>query len=609
MNQKTKKNLYRILSAMMGLIIVVMAFSFDKIEVNAETDYNAFPQGYRAKLREINKLHPNWTFIPLNTGLDWNEAVNAETKGNRSAIQKYSAIPDSWLSKDSDVYNPATGEYKDIAGWNWKRASRECVEYYMNPTNYFDEVRIFVFEQLSYNPSIHNIDGVEAIIENSWMSHRPLEDQPNQPFNYSNYFIQNAIDSGVSPYHLASRVIQEMGRGDVTNKTNSNPLITNNRGFYNYYNIGAYGKTNSEVITNGLNYAEKKGWYTRALALSGGAKYIGADWINQGQDTLYLQKFDVDNSDGSLFIHQYMQNVQAPWSESQNVYLAYVECGAIDSNFVFKIPVYNNMPNEEPPVDVEKVRQFVTRLYNVCLDREPDEAGLNYWIEKLVNERQTGSEIGRDFAFSDELKSKNYCNRCFVKQMYKAFMGREYDDEGLNYWVGELESGKTREEVFNGFIMSQEFGAICESYGIDRGTGIQIPEHGTIAKGTCSGCGASDDVSLFIRRLYRVCFDREPDEEGFNNNRQLLWDHKVSAEGMAHGFIFSDEFIALELDDSAYLDTLYRSLMDREVDPVGKEYWMERLANGASREEVFKDFAGSEEFIGLCYKYGVLNRK
>ena len=78
---------------------------------------------------------------------------------------------------------------------------------------------------------------------------------------------------------------------------------------------------------------------------------------------------------------------------------------------------------------------------------------------------------------------------------------------------------------------------------------------------------------------------------------------------MAHGFIFSDEFIALELDDSAYLDTLYRSLMDREVDPVGKEYWMERLANGASREEVFKDFAGSEEFIGLCYKYGVLNRK
>ncbi|MBP5528592.1 MAG: DUF4214 domain-containing protein [Lachnospiraceae bacterium] len=607
MNYIRKKNLYRILSAMMGLIIIVMAFSFDKIEVSAETDYNAFPQGYRVKLREINKLHPNWTFIPLITGLDWNTVVDNEMWGTRSLV--YVTVKDSWKSKDPGDYDATTGKYDGKSGNNWLRASREAVEYNLNPINYLDEYHVFAFEQLSYNPSIHNIDGVEAIIANSWMSHRPLEDQPYSGFNYSNFFLQAAMDSGVSPYHLASRVLQEQGRGNVADKTNNTPLISGKFGVYNYYNIGASGKTDEEIIENGRAYAEKKGWYTRALALSGGAQILGKEWINRGQDTLYLQKFNVDNSDGVIYEHQYMQNLQAPMAESGSVYRAYEECGALNSNFVFKIPVYNNMPNEKPPVNVEKVRQFITRLYNVCLDREPDEAGLNYWMEILVNERQTGSEIGRDFAFSDELKSKNYCNRCFVKQMYKAFMGREYDDAGLDYWVGELESGKTREEVFNGFIMSQEFGAICESYGIDRGTGIQIPEHGTIAKGTCSGCGATDDVSLFIRRLYRVCFDREPDEEGFNNNRQLLWDYKVSAEGMAHGFIFSDEFIALGLDDSAYLDTLYRSLMDREVDPVGKEYWMERLANGASREEVFKDFAGSEEFIGLCYKYGVLNRK
>ena len=607
MNQKTKKNLYRILSAMMGLIIIVMAFSFDTLEVHAETNYDAFPYGYREKLREINQIHPNWTFVPFNTGLEWDRVVEGEMVGLRSLIDYDEK--DSWKSKDPEDYNSSTGEYTRRDNGKWVRASREAVEYHLNPINYLDEKHVFAFEQLKYNPNIHNAAGVGAVIANSWMSHRPLEDQPYSGFYYSDFFIESARNSGVSPYHLASRVLQEMGRGDVVNKTNSNPLISGKNGVYNYFNFGATGKSNDEIIRKGEEYARRNGWTTRSLALIGGSKTLGAQYINQGQDTIYLEKFDVDSSASGIYYHQYQQNLQAPMFESESVYVAYEKCNLLDSNFVFKIPVYNNMPNEEPPVDVEKVRQFITRLYNVCLDREPDEAGLNYWIEKLVNERQTGSEIGRDFAFSDELKSKNYCNRCFVKQMYKAFMGREYDDEGLNYWVGELESGKTREEVFNGFIMSQEFGAICESYGIDRGTGIQIPEHGTIAKGTCSGCGASDDVSLFIRRLYRVCFDREPDEEGFNNNRQLLWDHKVSAEGMAHGFIFSDEFIALGLDDSAYLDTLYRSLMDREVDPVGKEYWMERLANGASREEVFKDFAGSEEFIGLCYKYGVLNRK
>lgn len=584
-----------------------MAFSFDRIEVSAETDYNAFPQGYRAKLREINKLHPNWTFVPFNTGLDWNEAVNAEVKGNRSAIEKRYETPDSWLSKDSDVYNPDTGEYRDIAGWNWKRASRECVEFYMNPTNYFDEVRIFAFEQLSYNPAIHNVDGVETVIANSWMSHRPLEDQEGSEFHYSNFFIQNAMDSGVSPYHLASRVIQEMGRGDVANKTNSNPLISNNKGVYNYYNIGAYGKTNEEVKNHGWEYAKNKGWYTRALALSGGAKILGADWINQGQDTLYLQKFDVDKSDGSLYTHQYMQNVQAPWYESQNIYLAYINGGAIDSNFVFKIPVYNNMPNEEPTVDEEKVSQFVTRLYNVCLDREPDADGLNHWTNILVNREQTGSQVGYGFAFSVEFKNHNYCNSCYVKQLYKAFLGREYDEGGLEHWVGKLNEGTTREEILNGFLLSAEFGGICEEYGIDRGTGISIPRYGTVARGTCAGCGEIDNVTQFITRLYGVCFNREPDVDGLNHNCELLWNHTITATQMAHGFIFSQEFRNLGLDDSAFVDSLYRSMMDREADEDGKNYWMDKLANGTSREEVFLGFAKSVEFNNLCKRYGVSN--
>jgi beta-N-acetylglucosaminidase len=605
MSFKSKKILYRIISAMMGLIIVIMAFSLNTIKVNAETDYNAFPSGYRAKLREINRLHPNWTFVPFNTGLDWNTVVDNEMQGNRSLV--YVTCDDSWKSKDPGDYDASTGTYIGKSGKNWLRASRVAVEYCLNPVNYLDEYHVFAFEQLSYNPSIHNVDGVEAIIANSWMSHRPLEDQPNMPFNYSNFFIQAAMDSGVSPYHLASRVLQEQGRGDIAHKANYNPLISGEYGVYNYYNIGAYGKNSAEIIANGRAYAENKGWYTRALALSGGAQIIGADWINRGQDTLYLEKFDVDSSDGGLYYHQYMQNLQAPMAESGSVYRAYEECGAINSNFVFKIPVYNNMPNEEPEVDHEKIRQFVTRLYNVCLDRDPDEKGLEHWTNILAEGRQTGSQVGYGFAFSQEFKNHNYCNSCYVKQLYKAFLGREYDDSGLEHWVSKLNEGKTREEILNGFLLSVEFGGICEEYGIDRGTGIEIPQYGTVARGTCAGCGESDNVTQFITRLYSVCFNRLPDEEGLNHNCTLLWDHTITATQMAHGFIFSQEFINLGLDDSAFVDSLYRSMMDREADEEGKNYWMDKLANGTSREEVFMGFAKSTEFNNLCKRYGVSN--
>ena len=45
-------------------------------------------------------------------------------------------------------------------------------------------------------------------------------------------------------------------------------------------------------------------------------------------------------------------------------------------------------------------------------------------------------------------------------------MNRNPDPSGFNAWVGALDSGATREQVFNGFVKSPEFVAICEKAGI-----------------------------------------------------------------------------------------------------------------------------------------------
>ena len=75
----------------------------------------------------------------------------------------------------------------------------------------------------------------------------------------------------------------------------------------------------------------------------------------------------------------------------------------------------------------DKTRMFVARLYKVCHDREPEEEGLNYWTDILFSGEMTGSEVAGEFIFSKEFKEKNYCNSCYLKHLYKAFFGREYE--------------------------------------------------------------------------------------------------------------------------------------------------------------------------------------
>ncbi len=249
---------------------------------------------------------------------------------------------------------------------------------------------------------------------------------------------------------------------------------------------------------------------------------------------------------------------------------------------------------------------FVTRLYQVCLGRTPDAPGKADWVRQLQDGTSTGSKAAYGFIFSTEFKNKNYCNEDYVKQLYLAFMGRAYDQPGLNDWVNRLQTGTTREAVFNGFAGSNEFGAICQSYGIARGDGIPVPQYGTVPTGPCSVDGREDGVTGFVRRLYQVCLDRAPDAGGLNNWTAQLWNHSASGRKVAYGFIFSSEFKGKNYSNTAYVKQLYRAFMGREYDAAGLADWVGRLNRGASREDVFNGFAGSQEFTRICQSYGIV---
>ena len=287
-------------------------------------DVNQFPASYQNALLALKKKYPNWIFVKMETGLDFNTAISKEL-GDKSWIS--SSKPASWQN----------GAAKQ-SGWSY--ASEGILRYYMDPRNFLTESSVFQFEQLTYNASYHTEDAVQAIIGNSFMS----GDIPGEDMTYAMAFTTIGEELKISPFHLASRVLQEQGVNGTS------PLISGTysgyEGYYNYFNVGASGK-DIELIVKGLTEAMNRGWDTRYKSLYGGASVIVQNYILRGQDTLYLQKFNV--SSNNTYGHQYMQNIMAPASEAPNIKKAYSDTGSLNNSFVFKIPVYSNMPASACP--------------------------------------------------------------------------------------------------------------------------------------------------------------------------------------------------------------------------------------------------------------------
>jgi uncharacterized protein YgiM (DUF1202 family) len=119
--------------------------------------------------------------------------------------------------------------------------------------------------------------------------------------------------------------------------------------YFNVFNIGASGNGSGTIIANALSYAKKKGWDTLQKSLEGGIDEIFSSWLSCKQDTMYLNKFDVEAKGGTL-THQYMQNIEAPHSESMSMYNKLKDTGILNNPLTFVIPVFKNMPSYASPI-------------------------------------------------------------------------------------------------------------------------------------------------------------------------------------------------------------------------------------------------------------------
>ena len=172
--------------------------------------------------------------------------------------------------------------------------------------------------------------------------------------SYVDAIMNAASASGVNPYVIAAMIIQEQGRDGRGNSISGN--YAGYTGVYNYFNVGAYASDGMGAVERGLWYASQSGTYGRPWnspesSILGGAQFYGTNYVNAGQDTLYLKKYNVQGS--NMYKHQYMTNVDGAASEGSIFAEGFSE-QLKNTALTFKIPVYTNMPESpcvKPTVD------------------------------------------------------------------------------------------------------------------------------------------------------------------------------------------------------------------------------------------------------------------
>ena len=303
-------------------------FYFYKANLGVSIDTNKYP-GISEAVNELVAKHPNWQFEILYTGLDFNTAVQGEYDyaGRTANIVDMSVYSGEWIAE-----NP-------VIDSGWASASYKAIAYYMDPRNILNDIDVFQFMDLAdYSASGATLDSIQYQVDGTFLD-RYAQD------------VMNACQAtNINPYFVLARLFQEQGyEGSDTINMDGGDGKT----YFNPFNISA---SVGDEVNTALAKAKQEGWDTMQKGLEGGIKVLKEGYIDAKQNTLYLNKFDVNPaSPGGFYTHQYMQNLSAAYSEARIFRGAYEDTGTLDNTIKFIIPVYENMPTKPSEIPRNEV--------------------------------------------------------------------------------------------------------------------------------------------------------------------------------------------------------------------------------------------------------------
>ena len=518
----------------------VRADSYRFIYNGNNLDTSKYPE-FKEKLDSLRRAHPNWTFEIMETDLDWSEVIRNESTGHwgspKSLIQ----------GKTGDWVCSVCGTYAYDNG-SWYHASEYAIGYYMDSRNWInDNSYLFQFLKLDYTET--SDDAVYQALNGTFLNDREIAKTINKVCKEQN----------INPYYVIARIMQEQSTsGSATWK-----MPSDGKTYYNLFNIGASGNGSQTIYERALAKAKEEGWTSVEKCIIGGVQGTIKKYINNKQNTLYLNKFDVESYNG-LYSWQYMQNIEAPKTEAQSMYNKLNNAGLLNSKLTFVIPVYRNMNNSAITVPSSKAE---TSTKNIRLKN-----GHTDW--NVREDMSTSSNIVGTVANSDTIV---------------------ISDQRANGWYRVvLTNGKvgyiwfntdTWEEVSDVTNCTESAVITGDSVRLRAGPGVSEPIVTTLAKGT---------------NVTRI------DNTGRYNFGGIIWDRVKLSDGR-QGFV-SREYISVatsttnsKKDDNSKIVTMEPNTTYKDI--ADKKYGTKVTIKDTKGNEV------KEGNIGTGYKITIDNNE
>ncbi len=322
----------------------------------------------------IHKSDIGFGSSETNYNLSLTEAVNIQMKANPQTDKNYAYVSKAYINSNNKVtagslnvrVGPGTG-YATIGqlsngtsvnilgeynGWYqiaynhtvWVSASPKDVRYYLDPNNFLNDQRQqFQFLDLA-KPSAIDAERLNRLLADKGT----LKGQGQA-------FIDASNKVGVNDVYLVSHALLETGNGMSNlatgvevgkNKSGSLELVTSSnrnrlsaiKTTYNMYGIGA---VDGNALQGGAFYAYNQDWTTPYKAIVGGASFIGVNYVQSGQNTLYKMRWNpaaMASSRGAA--HQYATDIGWASKQVDTMYNLYQQLGI--TNVLLDIPVYKN---------------------------------------------------------------------------------------------------------------------------------------------------------------------------------------------------------------------------------------------------------------------------
>ena len=133
---------------------------------------------------------------------------------------------------------------------------------------------------------------------------------------------------------------------------------------------------------------------------------------------------------------------------------------------------------KEFTTEPENITQdWLSNAYWFAFERFPDEEGYNYWYEhRMLTKKLNGEYFLKNLMFAeDEFTNRNLADRDLIAALYQIVVNRDFDEEGLNFWISiyneNLKNAQgnkklAQETLVDRMVHEPEFGKLCDKAGI-----------------------------------------------------------------------------------------------------------------------------------------------